>query len=137
MSLRAKLTTLAAALVLTGSAFAEEAVCPKLNEIQSVGIEMASQLAYNYFIGYSINNYNTSSSWGFAIGPVEAESEEETIEITNDILDQLTAQGIPEHGKNGELVCFYETGDPNLFAIAIKDYVDMSPMKFKQYIHKH
>ncbi|CAM2788817.1 hemin binding protein Hbp [Legionella steigerwaltii] len=134
MSLRA--TTLAAALVLTGSAFADESVCPKLNDIQSVGIEMASQLGYNYYIGYSINNYNTSSSWGFAIGPVEAESEEDTIEITNDILADLTAQGIPEHGKNGELVCFYETGDPNLFAIAIKDYVDLSPMKFKHYIHK-
>ncbi|WP_454785161.1 DUF4949 domain-containing protein [Legionella sp. WA2024007413] len=136
MSLRVTLTSAAVALVLTGSAFAEEPVCPKLSDIQSVGITMASQLAYNYYIGYSVNHYNTSSSWGFAIGPVEAKSEEETIEITNDILADLTAPGIPESGQGDELVCLYETNDPDLFAVAIKDYEEMSPMKFKQYIHK-
>ncbi|PWY57444.1 DUF4949 domain-containing protein [Legionella qingyii] len=136
MSLGVKLSTFAAALVLAGSAFAEEAVCPKLSDIQSVGITMASQLGYNYYIGYSVNHYNTSSSWGFAIGPVEAESEEDTIDITNDILAGLTAPGIPESGQGDELVCIYETNNPDLFAVAIKDYEEMSPMKFKQYIHK-
>jgi hypothetical protein len=136
MSLNAKLTSFAAALVLTGSAFAGEGVCPKLSDIQAVGITMASQLAYNYYIGYAVNNYNTSTSWGFAIGPVEADSEEETIDITNDILADLTAPGIPESGKDDELVCIYETGDPNLFAVAIQGYEEISPMKFKQYLHK-
>lgn len=131
-----KLTTLTAALVFGGSAFAAEAVCPNLSDIQSVGITMASQLAYNYYIGYSINNYNTSSSWGFAIGPVEADSEEDTIEITNDILAGLTSSGVPESGEDDELLCFYETGDQSIFAIAIKDYTEISPLKFRQYLHK-
>ncbi|QLZ68377.1 hypothetical protein FOLKNPGA_01155 [Legionella sp. PC1000] len=137
MSLKTKLISFAAAMVLTGSAFADEPVCPKLSDIQAVGITMASQLAYNYYIGYAVNNYNTSSSWGFAIGPVEADSEEDTIDITNDILADLTSPGIPESGKgDDDLVCIYETGDPNLFAVAIKGYEEMSPMKFKRYIHK-
>ncbi|HHT0592679.1 TPA: DUF4949 domain-containing protein [Legionella anisa] len=137
MSLKTKLISFAAAMVLTGSAFADEPVCPKLSDIQAVGITMASQLAYNYYIGYSVNNYNTSSSWGFAIGPVEADSEEDTIDIANDILADLTAPGIPESGKDDDdLVCIYETGDPDLFAVAIKGYEEMSPMKFKRYMHK-
>lgn len=136
MSLKLKLASFAAALVFTGSAFANESVCPKLSDIQAVGITMASQMAYNYYIGYSVNHYNTSSSWGFAIGPVEAKSEEDTIEIANDILADLTAPGVPESGKDDEVVCIYETGNPELFAVAIKGYEEISPMKFKQYIHK-
>lgn len=136
MSLGVKCSTFAAALVFAGSAFAQEAVCPKLSDIQAVGIQKASQLAYNYFIGYSVDHYQTSSSWGFAIGPIESASEEDTIEMTNEILADMTAPGVPESGTGDDLVCIYETGDANLFAVAIKGYEEMSPMKFKKYLHR-
>ncbi|STY28719.1 hemin binding protein (Hbp) homolog [Legionella wadsworthii] len=136
MSLKGKLTTITIALALTGSAFAKESVCPDLHDLKRVGIQKASQLAYNYFIGYSIDNYNSATSWGFAIGPVEAKSEEETIEITNEILEDMTAPGVPEAGRGDDLVCMYETGDPNIIAVAIKGYEDISPVKLKQYLHR-
>ena len=136
MSLGVKLSTFSAALILAGSVFADDAVCPDLNRIQAVGISMASELGYGFFVGYSIDNFNTSSTWGFAIGPVQADSDEDAITVSNEILANMTAPGLPDPSEENELVCLYETGRDGVFAIAINNAYALSPMKFKQYLHK-
>lgn len=135
MSFGLKLTTVTAALVLAGSAFANKEACPSLSDLQAVGITMSSVLVDNLYVGYSIDNYNTSSIWGFAIGPVEADSDGEAIAATNEILANMSAPGIPDPGNDNDLVCFYDTGMPDIFAVAVKNLA-VSPMKFKQYLHK-
>ncbi|MBI2785480.1 MAG: DUF4949 domain-containing protein [Legionella longbeachae] len=135
MSLGLKLTTITTALLIAGSVFAEEPICPNLSDIQAVGINMASQLGYDLYVGYTVNDYNTSSTWTFGIGPVEADSDEDAIDISNDILADMSGPGVPTE-SDGQMLCVYETGDPNLFAVGIKDFEGMSPMKFKQYMHK-
>ena len=133
MSLVGKITTLGAALLFAGSAVAKESTCPDLSDIQAEGIQMAQQLEKNFYVGYSVSKYNTPTLWGFLIGPVKASSKEETLELTNELLSNLTAPGVPDTIE-GHFVCIYDTGNPSLYAIAVKNS-KISPIKFKQFIH--
>lgn len=135
MSLRTKLASFTAILIFSSPTFAQDTICPDLGEIQKIGINKASRIDFrrNQYVGYSVHNYNTDSSWGFAIGPVKARSEKETLENANRILSKMTGLGIPD-AHNGEVICFYETDRPDVAAIAIKDYYELSPMRFKQFM---
>ncbi|KTD06154.1 hypothetical protein Lgra_2931 [Legionella gratiana] len=135
MSVGTKLASFTATLIFAGSAFAQDVVCPDLSEIQKVGINKASRIDFqkNHYVGYSVHNYNTDSSWGFAIGPVKASSERETIEITNEILSTMSGSGRVDT-RTGDVICVYQTHNPNILAIAIKDYFEVSPIRFKQFM---
>lgn len=133
MSLGVKLSTFAAALVLAGSAFANDA-CPNLSDLQAEGISDVQQIGNNYFIGFSINQFN-SATWGFAIGPVEADTEDDALDASNGILNHMTTPGLPMELDRDTLVCLYDTGNPYVYSIAVRDYA-ISPMKLKQYLLK-
>jgi hypothetical protein len=134
MSLGVKFTTFAAALVLAGSAFAMEESCPRLNAIQAKGISSYQQLAEKYYAGYSISTYNSSSNWIFAIGPVGAETPEEALDMSNDLLKGMSSEG--QVKSDMPLVCEYETGNMFIKAVAVRDD-SLNPMQLKQYLHVH
>lgn len=135
MSLGTKLASFTAALIFAGSTFAQEVICPDLGDIKHVGIDRASRIDFQKknYVGYAIDKYNTDSSWGFAIGPIKANSEKETIERANYILRNMSGKGTPDTSNN-EVICFYQTGRSDILAIAIKDYYELSPMRFKQFM---
>ncbi|MBN9226944.1 MULTISPECIES: DUF4949 domain-containing protein [Legionella] len=135
MSLGVKLSTFAAALVLAGSAFAIDTGCPDLSAIQAEGITMADLIGNDYYISYSLSNFGTSSNWGFAIGPVQADSDEDALDTSNQILNNMTTPGFPLELDRDVLVCLYDTGNPYIYSIAVRDYA-ISPMKLKQYLQK-
>jgi len=134
MMFKSKLVTFAGALILAGSAFAsQQQGCPDINDIKAEGLNMAEQIAMGYYATYNISHYNTDYSWGFIIGPVEANDEESALEGANFILSEMTAPGVPDQN-----LCEYDTGISNMLAVAIRDddQGNISPMKFKQYL-KH
>ncbi|QMT59629.1 DUF4949 domain-containing protein [Legionella sp. PC997] len=133
MSLGVKLSTLAAAFVLAGSAFANNA-CPNLNDLQAEGLSEVQQIGTNYFIGFSIGQFN-SATWGFAIGPVQADTEDDALDVSNEILNNMATPGFPLELDNDTLVCLYDTGNPYVYSVAVRDYA-ISPMKLKQYLLK-
>ncbi|KTC78994.1 hemin binding protein Hbp [Legionella cherrii] len=135
MSLGVKLSTFAAALVLAGSAFAIDASCPDLSALQAEGISMAEQIGNDYYIGYSMSNFGSSSEWGFAIGPVQADADEDAVDASNQILNNMTTPGFPLELDENVLVCLYDTGNPYVYSIAVRGYA-ISPMKLKQYLLK-
>ena len=132
MMFRTKLTTLLSALVFAGSAMAfQEGVCPDINDIKAEGLPMAEQIGSDFYIAYNLSYYNSESLWGFFIAPIEGDSEETALEISNEILDSMSSQGIP-HEQGNDVICSYETGVPNMIAAAIKDGQQISPLKLKQ-----
>ena len=131
--LRSKLAAFAGALLLAGSAFAaQQEACPDINEIQAEGLSMAEEIGPNIFISYNISVYNTPSIWGFVLAPVEGESDEVALEAANEILSTMSAPGVPEQHGNA-MICTYDTGRQDVFAAAIKDDGQISPLKLKQY----
>lgn len=125
---KAKLATFASALILTGTTFSGSEVCPDLSAIQAEGLSMSMQV-YGFYAAYQLSNFNTDTNWGFIIAPVEAESEDEAVEHANEILNSMTAPGVfIDQG-----VCNYDTGVPNIYALAIQDEFP-SPLKLRQYI---
>ncbi|ARB91946.1 DUF4949 domain-containing protein [Legionella longbeachae] len=135
MSLGTKLASFTAALICAGSTFAQDVVCPDLSEIQKIGINKATIVDRGYYIGYANNHYNTDSNWSFAIGPVKAHSENETIERTNSILAKMTGIGVPD-SYNNDVICVYESGERDVLAIAITGSYEISPMKLKQLMYQ-
>ncbi|CAM2788746.1 hemin binding protein Hbp [Legionella steigerwaltii] len=135
MSLGVKLSTFAAALVLAGSAFAIDAGCPDLSALQAEGISMADLIGNDYYVGYSISTFGSDANWGFAIGPVQADSDEDALDASNQILNNMTTPGFPLELDQNVLVCLYDTGNPYIYSIAVRDYA-ISPMKLKQYLQK-
>ncbi|KTD74070.1 DUF4949 domain-containing protein [Legionella tucsonensis] len=133
MSLGVKLSTFTAALILSGSALANNA-CPDLSDLQAEGISEVQQLGNNYFIGFSISQFN-SATWGFAIGPVKADAEDDALDASNEILNNMTTPGFPLELDHDTLICLYDTGNPYVYSIAVRDYA-ISPMKLKQYLLK-
>lgn len=131
MSLGVKCSTFAAALILAGSAFANDE-CPDLSALQAEGIAGVQQIGANYFIGFSISQID-SATWGFAIGPVKADSEDDAIDVSTDVLNHMATPGFPLELENDTLVCLYDTGNPYIYSIAVRDYA-ISPMKLKQYL---
>lgn len=135
MKLRSKLIAFVGALALASSAFASNEVCPSIDEIKGEGISMAEAIAPSLYLAYQISNYNTDSTWGFFIAPFDGEDEDVAISMANDTLANMTAPGIPEE-EEGMVICTYETGQPDLFAAAIKDSSAVTPLKLKQYFRK-
>lgn len=136
MMLRSKLAAFAGALILAGSAFAgQEGPCPSINDIKAEGITMAEELGPNIYISYNISNYNTDSTWGFIIAPIEGDSAEVAIEGGNEILSTMSAPGVPEqHG--GAIICDYDTGRQDVFAAAINDNSQITPMSLKSFFKR-
>ena len=129
-----KCAAIATALLLAGSVYAgQNQLCPDINDIKAVGLSAAEHITGDMFFSYGISNYNTNSTWGFVIAPITAESTEMAIDVANDILDTMTAPGVPEE-KNNELVCLYNTGHQNILAAAIPADQMISPSKLKQVI---
>lgn len=137
MSLGVKLSTFAAALILAGSAYAQDELCPSMSDIQAEGITMAQGIGSNYYVGYSLSEYNTSSYWGFAIGPVQGDSEDDAINASNEVLSHMFTPGLPMQLEDNLLVCLYNTGNPYIYSIAVQNYDgSINPMKLKQYLQK-
>ncbi|KTD42043.1 DUF4949 domain-containing protein [Legionella parisiensis] len=133
MSLGVKLSTFTAALVLAGSALANN-TCPDLSDLQAEGISEVQQIGNNYFIGFSISQFN-SATWGFAIGPVKADTEDDALDATTGILNNMATPGFPLELDHDTLICLYDTGNPYVYSVAVRDYA-ISPMKLKQYLLK-
>jgi hypothetical protein len=130
MMFRAKCAAFASALILAGTTFASQQVCPELTAIQAEGISMSMEI-YGIYAAYQISNFNTDSSWGFVIAPIVGDSEEDAVANANDILSEMTAPGVVlEKG-----VCSYDTGLNDVYALAIQDE-NPSPMKLRQYIRR-
>lgn len=137
MMFKSGIAAFAGALMLAGSVFAgQEGICPNINDIKAEGLSMAEEIGPNYYISYNISNYNTPSTWGFLIAPVEGDSEEVAIEAANEVLSNMTAPGVPEqHG--GATICDYDTGRQDLFAAAINDEEgQITPMRLKFFFKK-
>lgn len=135
MTLLSKIATFAGALILAGSSFAGQEVCPAIEDIKSEGISMSELIGQDMYLAYELSNYNTESSWGFLIAPIESESGDAAIGIANEVLSTMTAPGVPfEH--EGVVICEYETGRSDLFAAAVKDEGGPTPLKLKQYFKK-
>lgn len=127
--LKSKLTAFAGALILAGTTFASQEVCPELSAIQTEGISMSMEI-YGIYAAYNISNYNTDSSWGFIMAPFTTDAEE-VVDTANEILSEMTAPGVLLQ----EGVCQYETGNPDLYALAVQDAFP-TPAKLKQYIRR-
>lgn len=136
MMFKNKLAMIASALIIAGSVYArQEALCPDINDIKAEGLSMAEQIYPGLFFSYNLSTYNTSSHWGFAIAPIEAESDSIAVDFANKLLSTMTAPGIPE--IEGEAtVCLYNTGNPDVLAAAVNTDQMISPSQLKHYIQK-
>ncbi|CEG58428.1 DUF4949 domain-containing protein [Legionella fallonii] len=133
MMLKSKLATLAGALILAGSAFANSQItCPDINDIKSVGLSNAEPIGADMYLTYQISKYNTPNTYGFFLAPIEGNSSENALETANEILNIMNAPGVPTQ-YHGTMMCLYETGHSNIMAAAIEDDSVMSPTKLKQY----
>lgn len=133
-----KLVSLLGAVLLTGSVYAsQEQSCPNINDIKAEGVSMAEEIMANLFLSYNISNYNTQSTWGFVMAPIDANSNEEAIEISNKVLEGMSSPGIPEESDGNDFVCLYNTGRQDMVAAAINADHMISPSKLKHYIQKH
>jgi hypothetical protein len=131
-----KLAAVASALVLASSVYAGQGqICPDINDIKAEGMTMAEVIMNNLYFSYNLSNYNTESTWGFVIAPIEAESSGEAIDTANDILSTMSSPGVPQEDENG-FICTYETGNQDILAAAINANQMMSPSQLKSYIQK-
>lgn len=131
-----KLASVSCALLFAGSVYAAPmTMCPNINEIKAEGIDMALPMMGDVYLSYHTSFYNTENNWLFAIGPIQAESDEEAIDIGNEVLEGMNASAIPEENGN-DIVCIYETGDPDFVAVAVTNDSMISPSKLKHYIQK-
>lgn len=124
------------ALALAGSVYAgQNQICPSLDDIKAEGITMSERIAMNLFFAYNISSYNLDGIWGFVIAPIEADSSDEAIETANEVLSTMTGSGSAEDIEH-ELICLYNTGNPDLMAAAIKTDMMMSPNQLRKYAQK-
>lgn len=120
MMFRTKLATIAGALVLMGSSFAGQELCPSIDLIKTEGVFAADSM-FGLYMTSTISNYNTESTWMFAMGPIYADSAEIAIQVSNDILSSMITPGVPQEDPV-TTVCTYDTGNPNLKAIALRKF---------------
>lgn len=131
-----KFAAIAGALLLAGSVFAGQSqLCPDINSIKAEGLNMAEKISANVFLTYNISTYSTNDVWGFVIAPIVSDTEETAIDQANNILSTMSSPGIPDE-EDGEIVCLYDTGRPDVIAAAINTEGMISPSKLKQYIRK-
>lgn len=118
MKLRTILTAIAGALLFAGSAYARQDLeCPSLGAIKTEGFTMAVEFSAGFYYAFNLSNYGSDNNWGFLIAPVEGGSQNEAIEMANEILSSMTAEGVP-HDLEG---CEYDTANPWVIAVAVKD----------------
>jgi hypothetical protein len=135
--LRKKFAVFFGALFIAGSTFsAQQAICPDINDIKAEGLSMAEEIGANSYLLYNISAYNTSSTWGFIMAPLEGDAEDMAIEAGNEILNNMSAPGTPDQQYGSPMICTYDTGRKDIFAAAINDGAQISPMKLKQYFKK-
>jgi len=71
------------------------------------------------YVTYNISKYKTSKEWGFLIAPIESDSSDDAVKKGNDILNTMTAPGVPGV-LDGTFYCTYETNQPDVKAVAAK-----------------
>ncbi|WP_058535093.1 DUF4949 domain-containing protein [Legionella saoudiensis] len=125
MKFSAKLSLLAAALVLANPSFSDP-VCPDLKEIQLGGFSIAFGTTNHYF-AYKLSKYNTDTNWGFVMGPFAVPTREAALEAAYSALSNMNSAPIYYHE------CIYSTGISDLYAIAVQDPV-VIPEKLEQSI---
>jgi hypothetical protein len=134
MTFRTKCLALASGLIFAGSIYAgQEVICPNIDDIKAEGLNMAEQLGTDLFFTYNISEFNTDSSWGFVMAPIEADSAETALEESNELLDTMSAPGVPQEHEN-EIICEYNTGTQHIMAAAVKNDQGLAISKFKQLI---
>ncbi|MDI1352106.1 MAG: DUF4949 domain-containing protein [bacterium] len=136
MMFQSKFTAFVSSLLLAGSVFAGQAVviCPDINDIKAAGLVNAEEILPNQHLTYNISNYNTEFSWGFFIAPVEAETLEEALETANTVLSTMNEQGIPQESDPMNIMCLYNTGNPHLMAMAVRNPI--TPGQLKNHFNK-
>ncbi|PJD93721.1 MAG: DUF4949 domain-containing protein [Legionella sp.] len=130
------IATIASTLLLASSVYAaKNPVCPAIDDIKAAGITAAEPLAVHLFFGYTLSAFNTQSNWGFVMAPIEANSAEEAIETSNNILNNMTGSAVIEKNDQYDFVCIYKTGNPYVMAAAVNaDYL-LSPGLLKNLAH--
>lgn len=132
---KSKLAAFAGSLILAGSVFAGQGVCPSIDAIKSAGIPFAEEVASNVYIGYNVDQFDTDAEWGFALLPIHADSTDMALESANDILSTMTAPGVPQ--MEGDVtICEYDTGMDDVFAVAIQDGEQITPYKLKHFLNR-
>ena len=136
MMLKSKLAAFAGALILAGSAFAnQQIICPDINEIKAEGLDRVESIHQDndtMFLTYHFSNYNTPDMYAFFIAPVAGDTSEEALDTANEILNTISGQGVPTQ-DHGIMLCVYHTGHQDLIAAAMKTNLSVSPMQLKQY----
>lgn len=137
MMFRTQLAAFTSALILASSAYsAHIGLCPDINDIKAEGLSMAEEIGPNIYVSYNISNYNTDTTWGFLIAPVEADSGDMALEDANEILSLMNGPGFPEeHGS--DIICDYDTGHPDIMAAAISSSEAVTPMKLQYFFKKY
>ena len=131
MAYGAKLAVLTAALFLSGAAFAVN--CPNLSDIQAEGISHAAAINNQFYAGYGFSQFNTTSEWAFIMGYFENVTELEAITRGNLILSTMTAPGVLD-SNSSRVICHYDTGNNNVFSLAVKDIFQILPMQMQEYL---
>ncbi len=138
MMFKSKLATFVGALVLASATFAahvEPETCPSIGAIQAEGLTMSAEIMENLYLSYNLSNYGTPSNWVFFIGPINAESDEEAIELSNELLPTVTGDPSPENDDD-TWWCQYDTGSQDLGAIAIMADEAVTPYKMSRFLRK-
>jgi hypothetical protein len=128
MKFKSKLSLFLGALMIAGASFAaDDLVCPTLESIKSEGIPMTEMLLENLYITYNASSYTTEKLWIFGLGPVEADSKDASLINANEILANMSSQGVPRRDPtNSGYLCTYNTNTPNVLAAAA--FLEAGPM---------
>lgn len=139
MKFKSKLATIVSTLILAGSAYATQntLVCPGVGAIQSEGLTMSGEIMTGLYLTYNLSNYNTEVNWVFMVGPVEAESEDESLEHSNELLSVLSGNPTPEEIEQDTWACDYNLGDDGIMAMAIHSDDMLSPQKMTRFLRRH
>lgn len=127
MKFKGKLSVFLGALMIAGASFAaEDIVCPSLESIKAEGLPMTEMLLENLYLTYNASTYGSEKFWVFALGPVEADSPDSSLFTANEVLANMSSQGVPRQDPtHAGYVCTYDTKTPNMLAAAM--FLD-SPM---------
>lgn len=133
MMFRSKLAVFASTFVLSGFVFAaDNIICPDIADIKAESMTMVEEIGLDYFITYNVSNYSTNSQWGFAIAPIQADSEDDALNVANDLLNNMTAPGVLQ--RKDPTICGYATGENHVLAFAVEGVT--SPIQMRQYVNK-
>ncbi len=139
MMFKSKLATFVGAFVLASSVYAAQEppdACPSMAAIQSEGMTNAAEILEGLYLTFNISHYDTLSNWVFIMGAIAAESEERSIEESNQLLATMSGAPTPEDDGEGSWVCQYETNDPDIAAFAVQADDMVSPLKMSRYLKK-